>query len=613
MSNELKRGQKLEAQRYKEGRISLKTLGSNCFYIVKYAFGVAPRYYMFYMMASSILQSLQSIITVLIYKLVLDLVKTGQSVNAVLQLMTVLTSITVLAYICHKTLLRYHEVKSTEISGKIQRKIIEKASGMDILCYDKTEFYDDFIRAAERGETQITACVTILVDMLASMTSILSVIVIIMTIDPVVAFFPFTACVINFLTLFWMNRVKYQMLLELDPVNRKKFYSRRVFYQPEYAKEMRLSNIREPLMKQFEDSIVEEREIVKRYGRKLTIASLANYMIGWTVCVYYLPPLYMIYQTMVPKSMKIGDLAAMHNANTEVFYTLNDMSSKVLELQKLGQYGENFRHFMDYEITIENQEGDPVSSSEPQTIELHNVSFGYEEEKPVLKNISMTIHPGEKIAIVGHNGAGKTTFTKLLLHLYNPTEGTILYGGKDILNYATKEYRKVFGVVLQDFQVFAGTVEENVTMESEKSVEEDSIDKALELSGMKNKVVSFPKGIHTQLTREFSEEGTLLSGGESQRIAISRIFVRNCRVAILDEPSSALDPMAEYQLNKNMLEATKDATVIFISHRLSTTRMADKIYMFEHGEIIEEGTHEELMQLQGKYANMFEKQARYYQ
>ena len=262
---------------------------------------------------------------------------------------------------------------------------------------------------------------------------------------------------------------------------------------------------------------------------------------------------------------------------------------------------------------MEAAKGIKINDTEPKCLQIKNVSFQYEEDgKKVLSDINMTIQPKEKIAIVGFNGAGKTTFTKLLLRLYEPSNGEILYDGRNIQEYGTDEYRNQFGVVFQDFQIYAGTVGQNILMDYLTEDMREKTEEALNKMDLRSRSDDREFNIDTILTREFDEKGTILSGGENQKLAFARLMVKNYNIAILDEPSSALDPIAKYELNQNIMELAEGSTVIFISHRLSSTRMADKVYLFENGSIIEQGSHEELMQLGGKYAEMFNKQAYYY-
>lgn len=225
------------------------------------------------------------------------------------------------------------------------------------------------------------------------------------------------------------------------------------------------------------------------------------------------------------------------------------------------------------------------------------MSFRYDgADSDTLKHITMHIKAGQKVAFVGENGAGKTTLTKLLMRLYDVTEGSISYGGEDIRNYTAKEYQDLFGSVFQDYQIYASSLQENVMMHGLKEGEEQQAEAALDRSGFLGRLRTLPEGLATALTREFDEKGIQLSGGEAQKVAIARLFAKKQRmqIAVLDEPSSALDPRAEYELNRNIMQRVGDATVIFISHRLSTTRDADCIYMFENGEIIEQGTHQDI-------------------
>lgn len=268
---------------------------------------------------------------------------------------------------------------------------------------------------------------------------------------------------------------------------------------------------------------------------------------------------------------------------------------------------EKYREFLKTESKI-NDGKNTAEITEPKKIEIKNLSFTYPgNTKPTLKNVNMTIKPYEKIALVGFNGAGKTTLTNLLLRLYDVSEGEILIDGENIKNATVKSHRDRFTAVFQDFQIFSCSVGENVALDV--NPDNDRVNEALSHSGFNKKL---PNGTDTELLREFDDSGVMLSGGESQKIAIARAFYNHCPYIILDEPSANLDPIAEYKLNQSMLEAAEDKTVIFISHRLSTTINADRIFVMENGEIIESGSHSELMALNKTYAKMFNMQAEKY-
>jgi ATP-binding cassette subfamily B protein len=243
---------------------------------------------------------------------------------------------------------------------------------------------------------------------------------------------------------------------------------------------------------------------------------------------------------------------------------------------------------------------------------LQNVHFAYKDDE-ILKGVSLKIHRGDKIALVGYNGAGKTTLVKLLMRLYDPTDGEILYNGINIKEYDLDAYRACIGAVFQDYKIFASTIAENVLADVDDGTKRETVLTALQKSAFEEKLSTFEKGIDTELTREFYKDGTNLSGGEEQKIAIARVFAQPYELLIMDEPSSALDPISEYKLNHSIAESAADKTVIFISHRLSTTRHADRIYMFESGQVIESGTHDELVaNTNGKYYGIWHAQAQYY-
>ena len=235
-------------------------------------------------------------------------------------------------------------------------------------------------------------------------------------------------------------------------------------------------------------------------------------------------------------------------------------------------------------------------------------------DKYAINDMSLEIKKGQRIAIVGDNGSGKTTLMKLLLSFYYPTEGEILINGYDYKDLSTKQIRSKYSIVFQDFQIYAVTIAENVLMRRvETKEDEELVWSALKNVGIDEKVRKFKNGIHTLVTREFDKDGVSFSGGERQRLAIARVFASNKDIYILDEPTSALDPLAEERINKLIISNAKDKTMIIIAHRLSTVVDADIIYLVREGQILESGSHKQLMELNGRYAYMFNVQKKLYE
>ena len=318
----------------------------------------------------------------------------------------------------------------------------------------------------------------------------------------------------------------------------------------------------------------------------------------------------MLYKVMVTKTVELGGFAVAVNAVWKMSWLMSDFVVQITKVHEDALYIEKMRTFMECEPEILDGECEADSFEE---LEIKDLSFSYvKTDKYALKNVNMKIRKGEKIAIVGYNGAGKTTLTKLIMRLYDAKEGEILYNGKSLKEYTVESLRKNTAAVFQDYRIFAASIAENVVGGEFDAGDKDAVLTALGKSTFEDKLQKLEGGIDTHLTREFDNSGTQLSGGEAQKVAIARAFYKEAGLIILDEPSSALDPNAEYELNRAIAEYAEGRAVIFISHRLSTTRHADRIYMFDSGELVECGTHEELMALGGKYAYMFDLQAENY-
>lgn len=271
------------------------------------------------------------------------------------------------------------------------------------------------------------------------------------------------------------------------------------------------------------------------------------------------------------------------------------------------------REFLDYPEPFRFEGGVPLPKTDTYELKLEDVSYRYPEaDKETIRQMNLTVHPGEKLAIVGLNGAGKTTLVKLLCGFLDPTQGRVLLNGQDIRDFNRREYYGLFAAVFQEFSVLDVTVAENVSQQAEGTDEERVWD-CLEKAGMTQTIQKLPDGLQTHVGREVYLDGVLLSGGETQRLMLARALYKNAPILLLDEPTAALDPIAENDIYQKYDSMTAGKLSVFISHRLASTRFCDRILFLKDGVIAEEGTHDELLRLGGDYAKLFEVQSRYYQ
>lgn len=502
------------------------------------------------------------------------------------------------------------EKERPKIREKVKMLLYEKAKVLDLECYDNPEYYDKLVLAISEADKQIDRCVTFLQNTASGTTVFISTGIYFFMKDKVSILFVAVSFVMTFCFNQLFNRLSYKIRMERVSPERKREYIKRVFYLGDYAKELRLNpEVSDILFERFEAANDGVYQVEKKHAKRRFFLSYMRRHVSNNIFSDVIYISYLAFQAAVRKTLSFSSVAILYNSFGRLKQGMRVFTDVYPYACETSLYVQKIRDFLDYEPKIKNTEGKlPLPGA--QKIDMEHVTFAYnEKDGELLKDISLQIKPGQKIALVGYNGAGKTTLVKLLMRLYDVKEGRILSNGVDVRELDVEAYRNSIGTVFQDFQIFAGTVRENVLMDCKDETKDEEITLALQDSGMWARVKAMPKGLETQLTTEIMEKGVNLSGGESQKLAISRVFYQKAGLMILDEPSSALDPIAEYQLNHAMLTATKDKTVIFISHRLSTTRLADHIIMLEKGRIVERGTHEQLLQLNGKYAQMWRVQA----
>ena len=494
------------------------------------------------------------------------------------------------------------------IVARVEKMLFEKAAEVELACYEDPAFYDKYVRSMENSYQKCMNTVYTVDGLIWAAVSMSANAIMIVTIDPILLIFALLPLLLGFVQK-KRNNVLHEFDQKRDPIDRKINYVQRTFYLGEYAKEMRLSEMYKAMFAKQKESWLDYKKLIADYGfaKGFTIF-LTNF--GKDGVIVLGAMLYSVFQITVTGNMLIGDCIVVLNSIEALSWQLTELVTQITDLHKNAVYIEDLRHFMDYKPQIVSSERKHPENGE---IVLERVSFTYAgADKPSLSEIDLTIRPGEKIALVGHNGSGKSTLVKLLLRLYDPTEGEIRQNGMPLATLDPDAYRKQFGVVFQDFKLFSLSVAENVLLRPYSDADEETVIHALEKSGAWPVVEKLPHGIHTTLTREFDDDGVNLSGGEAQKVALARIFATPSDIVIVDEPSSALDPIAEYTLFENLLSSCAGKTMIFISHRLSSAVLADRVVYMDGGRITEMGSHRKLMENGGDYADLFAKQSENY-
>ncbi len=499
------------------------------------------------------------------------------------------------------------------VSNHIRLKIINKARTIDAASFDTPEFYQKLENANREAGNRPVQILNSTFNIMSTIISMLSYITALSVISPaapiIIVVMSIPSAIVNFI----YRRKNADYIYRRSKERRKLNYFSNIMCSKDNVKEVRMFGMSDLLIDKYKKVFAKYfgglRKLIVSEGIWHIVLSVFTTIINCSLYIF-------IAKKVFTGELEIGDYSFYTSALSNIASGVATLVSTTASIYEGTLFIENMMSFMKEKQTIIPRIEAPKTPKHDigHIIEFKNVSFRYPgSEHDVIKNVSFTLNPCESVVLVGLNGAGKTTLLKLLTRLYDPTEGEILLDGIDLRDYDVTELYKMFGIIFQDFGKYAFTVRENISFGNlSVDVDDEKIDYAAAQSGAKSFIDDMPDKYSTPLMRVFEDNGTELSGGQWQKLAIARAFYSNADIMILDEPTAALDAIAEQEIYNEFDALSKNKTTIFVSHRLSSATRASKIIVLEYGKLVEEGTHSELMELHGKYYELFSTQASRY-
>jgi len=500
------------------------------------------------------------------------------------------------------------------VTEHIQLMILHKADTLDLAFFENPEFYDKMRNATQDAISKPLIMISQTFNLVRAVVTLLSMLGLLLNLAWWLVLVAIVIPIPSFIASSRYSLRGYWQLRWQSPEKRQQMYVNQIMTIDDYNKEIKLFNLGDFFIQRYREMSEKFYRENKNLAVPRNITSL--FWSALSVIANSAVYLYVAFEAMLGH-ISIGSLSQYTIAISQASQSVQGILDGVANQYENNLFVNNVFEFLEYQPKIVSpalpMPIEVPADSRGQDIEFHNVSFTYpDKQQPALNNVSFTLHSGETIALVGRNGAGKTTLVKLLTRLYDPDEGEILVGGRNIKEYDLKELREQIGVIFQDYVKYALNVQENIGVGHVADIKNlEMVTTAAHKSGADVVVDKLDEGYSSILGKWF-DKGTQLSGGEWQKIALARAFMRDARILILDEPTSALDALAEYEIFTRFRHLTEGKTTIFISHRFSTVRLADRILVIENGTLIESGSHHELMQLDGRYAELFNVQAETY-
>jgi ATP-binding cassette subfamily B protein len=498
-----------------------------------------------------------------------------------------------------------------QVANRIQLLVMRQANALDLVFFERPQFYDLLQQVQREATFRPVQMVQTAFGLIRQVLTFVSLLALLVNLEWFIAVAALVSPIPAFISSARYGWQGYQMMRWQSPLRRMMSYLTNLMTSDAYNKEVKLFTVGNFFIERFSN-------LFQRYYAENRALVIRRYLAGavWsmlTVLTSGLTFLYVAFRTL-GGTISVGGLTLYVQAADGVSQAFSALLSGLQSMYEHQLYLKTLFELLDFQPQVRAPES-PVPMRHPMAegIEFRNVTYSYEgKDEPALKNVSFSIARGETVAIVGHNGAGKTTLVKLVARLYDPQAGQVLIDGRDVREYDPDELRGEFGVLFQDYVSYQFSARENIGIGRVERLDDTSaIAAAASKSGASTVIEGLPQGYDTVLGKWF-DGGVNLSGGEWQKVALGRAFMREAQILILDEPSAALDARAEYELFTRLRELAHGRTAIFISHRFSTVRQADRILVFEQGRLIESGTHEELLELGGRYAELFNLQAASY-
>ena len=581
----------------------MRKIIKNNWFIAKLAFQVCPNHIVLSSIIA-ILNSCTSILNILVLMKIVDAISSSMHIYNCIKYILVIGSIDIVMIMLQTAFETYFIPRNEQIiQSELRQRIMQKAISLEMFHFDRQNFFDMYSMSISQAETRAVAVLNTLCSLMSQLISAATFAVLLINLDAVLILFAISGATISMIIQKSNMKAQHDYVEETIPCRRQMTYLQRITYLKEDIQEIKQHSCFGNLIKRiYRKSLAQMLRLIKKYAKVF----FRNRVISGSVSslVSLLSLLYLTIQIFTGM-ITVGAFIALENSTTQLYAKLRALFENVFQLYEHSLYIENYLEFMS--VPIKQWGAKDLPKSPSINISIQGLNFSYSGSgSGILHNISLEIKQGEKIVLVGKNGSGKTTLMKCILGLYSPTQGKILVNGTYIEEYSHESYLNLFGTVLQDFRFFALSIAENILMRPifNKSEDESLVWNALSFVKLDEKIRELPQTIYTPLSREFDSDGAVFSGGELQRLAIARAYAKDAPVLILDEPVSALDPLAEKEIIDMMFAMSVEKTVIIISHRLENVRRADRILVMDRGKIVEEGTHDSLLAKAGLYAKL---------